>query len=142
TGKTTPPNPAAVLHTGYGRLTASGKVLLFLEHVAKDTDRVRLCRLPDLKEIGTHPGPLTTADDAGKLGLVSWPLVKPEDGIALFRVGEQRPVVRFNSGRAPGGNAYGLSPDGRFVYWGRRDGTVCVADVTTCFEQLAPFATR
>jgi hypothetical protein len=83
-----------------------------------------------------------TTDDAGKLGVASWPYLTPENGIALYRVGEQRPVVRFDKGSPPNSNALGLSPDGRFVYWGRRDGTVCVGDVAKCVEQLAPFSSR
>ena len=59
--------------------------------------------------------------------------------MALYRVGEVPPIVTFDFGRPPVENACGISSDGLFIYWGRRDGTVCVADVNKCLERILPF---
>ncbi|MBX9582734.1 MAG: hypothetical protein K2X87_20710 [Gemmataceae bacterium] len=104
--------------------------------------RIHFFRLPDLKRLGVHPRSLGWSDAEGKLGVLADANVPADNGVALYRVGEDRPVVTFDAGRPPVGHAYRISPDGRFVYWGRRDGTVCVADVNRCLEQLTPFGRR
>ena len=60
-------------------------------------------------------------------------------GRSLYRVGEASPLVTFDEGRPATENSGSLSPDGRYCYWGRTDGTVLVADVNRCLEQITPF---
>jgi hypothetical protein len=95
-----------------------------------------------LKRLGVHSEKLTRIDDAGKLGLIPGPPMDPHYGLALHRIEKDRPIVTFDIGRPPAVNACGLSGDGRFAVWGRRDGTVCVADVNRCLEQLTAFGKR
>ncbi len=130
-----PPNPSG------GQLSDSGLVMTVTGAVDGKA-KTHVYRLPDLKKLGVQLGSLYWIDDAAKLGVTTALNSHSETGVALHRVGEEQPVVTFDIGRSPGGNAYGISPDGRFVYWGRRDGTVCVADVNKCLEQLAPFGPK
>lgn len=116
-------------------VSASGGVLTATEAV-NDGFRSHLYRLPDLTRLGVHSGPDLRADDAGKLAAAL------ADGVSLTRVGETRPLVTLDPGRPPVSGSIVLGADGKFVAWGRRDGTVCVADVNKCLEQLAPFGKR
>ncbi len=125
------------------RLTDSGRVAFVGERLPGGEERTHVVRLADQKRIATHPFQLNHVDDAGKLGLLSLPLTpdRPWDnGVALYRVGDERPLVTFDLGRPPVGHR--ISGDGKYVTWGRRDGTVCVADVNRCLEQLADFGKR
>ena len=123
----------------YGRLSATGTAMSAL-NIVDDKPKYHVYGLPEFKQLGTGSGDLERIDDVGKLGLSSAGQDRPAEwGVALVRAGETVPVVTFDSGRAPTGHAFGISKDGQFVYWGRRDGTVCVADVNKCLEQLTPF---
>jgi hypothetical protein len=142
TGKRIPLDPSKLPpKTGFGQLTDSGSLLTLAQSIG-DTTRRLLFRLPDLKRLGVHSGKLTRTDDAGKLGLIPGTTMDPHYGLALHNIAKDQPLVTFDIGRPPGGNALGLSGDGRFVFWGRRDGTVCVADVNRCLEQLTAFGKR
>jgi serine/threonine protein kinase/WD40 repeat protein len=124
-------------------LSDSGRVVWATERLTANTVRTHAVRLADQKRVATHPDVLNQVDDAGKLGLLSLPLVptRPWDnGVALYRVGDDRPLVTFDLGRPP--VRHRISGDGEVVSWGRRDGTVCVADVNKCLETLAEFGKR
>ncbi len=142
TGKAIPLDPA-VLPPNYrdGVLTATGKTIALDEPIA-DQVRSQVFRLPGLQRLAVHSAMdrciLRRIDDEGKLGLASGERA-PDGGVALYRVGEARPLVTFDTGSPPIGNAFGISPDGLIVYWGRRDGTVCVADLNRCIAGLNPF---
>jgi WD40 repeat protein len=99
---------------------------------------------PDVKVAATHPGPLERPDETVRLGVYKTHHDPATTGVALYEVGKGRPRVTFDVGAPPiaGVWSHALSPDGRFVYWGRRDGTVCVADLNRCLEQLSPFLAR
>jgi len=140
TGKPIPLDPAALPpNYQYGHMTDTGKALILDEPIG-DTGRSQVVRLPDLKRLGTQPvmhrRGIGRTDDAGKLGLT--PSGLSPVGLTLYRIGDGNPIVTLDFGRPPP-NPYGISPDGRFIYWGRRDGTVCVADVNNCMERLLPF---
>jgi serine/threonine protein kinase/WD40 repeat protein len=124
-----------------GVVTITGATMRIKEIVG-DTVRNNLFRLPALTPLGVHDHELKWIDDAGKLGVNSNPRARSDNGISLYRIGEDRPVVTFDVGRPPNQNSYAISADGRFVYWGRKDGTVCVADVNKCIEQLDEFGKR
>ena len=118
-------------------VSESGEVLTLAEIAGHGTDTYRF-RLPGLTPLGHDPQSLETIDDANKLGANSGPA--PSQGVALYRVGDDRPLVVFDAGLPPLGRQRDApSPDGRFIIWGRRDGTVCVADVNKCMEDLGPF---
>lgn len=142
TGKPIPLDRAGVPTAVAGTLSRTGRVLILNEPV-EPVYRHHLFRLPDFRPLGVHvSNALNYTDDSGQLGL-AWEFESPATtGVALYRIGEGRPVVTFDAGRPPAGPSMIMSADGRFVCWGRRDGTVCVADVNRCLEQLAPFGKR
>ncbi len=97
------------------------------------------CRLADrATEELPHPGLVAhTLDDAGELFVTE--SVDPEVtfGVMLWRVGGTVPLVTFDLGeRATTSRPNMLTGDGRFVYWGRGDGAVLVADVDRCLAAL------
>jgi len=120
-----------------GSLTDSGTVLTLIENVDRESHHHRY-RLPDLTPLGRDPQRFTQIDDAGKLGLHA-PRTS-EEGVSLYRVGEEEAILAFDVGHQRYYlNSMRLSPDSRFIIWGRRDGTVCVADINKCLEALKPF---
>jgi hypothetical protein len=121
---------------------------MVVDDAGGDDAQMYLLRLPEQTRVAVHPGQLHRVDDAGKLGVTTLlygvpPLSRtPVHGIMLMRVGEPLPLVTFDPGRFPPWNSYGISPDGHLIYWGRHDGTVCLADVDRCLEHLLPFGRR
>ena len=126
---------------GFGRLSGTG-ALLALDEEFGNKARQQLFRFPNAKRIGVTARLFEQIDDAGKLGVLGSPGHPTDDGIAVYRVGDDRPLVTFDLGRSPTANSVAISPDGHFVSWGRHDGTVCVADVNKCLEKLSPFGER
>jgi hypothetical protein len=61
-------------------------------------------------------------------------------GLRLFEPGQTEPTVVFDLGNEPqGGTEEQVSADGRWVHWGRQDGTVLVADIDRCLKALEKY---
>jgi len=141
TGTPVPIEPARAGGSDFGWLSPNGKVLTI--HEAGNEENTVVLGLADRKPLGVqHRGILSRTDESGRLGISSQVDHPSDDGVALYRIGEARPLVTFDRRRPPITNCYDISPDGRFILWGRWDGTVCVADVNMCMEQLAKFGKR
>jgi hypothetical protein len=117
-----------------GYLSERGSTLV-VSVVDKPT-RASLYGLPDLKRIGEHGFGLDV-DEKGAIGVEV-----NGRGISLYQVGNVQPLATFDLGRPPSDVDRRITGDGRYVGWGRMDGTVCVADVNRCLEQLTPFPRR
>ena len=124
-----------------GFVTDDGKLLAI---TGGDADGALVC-LYDLPAMTLHSqrrdDAIASLDDASTLG-TRLTTVGFRDGLGLFRGGEKRPALAFDLGRIPTTNGRQLTGDGRFCVWGRTDGTVCVADINRCLEQLAAFPER
>jgi WD40 repeat protein len=103
-----------------------------------DADAGRLLQLLDApRGLLAAPPALARIDNAGEFG----PIPASDDGVTPYRVGEERPLANLRSW-PPSRPCLRSQLYGRFVYWGRRDGTVWVADFNRCLEKLAPFGNR
>lgn len=136
-----PPNMPFARVSG-GLISEGGK---FLAIQGSDASGSLTCiyRLPEMTlQCTERASNITGIDDTGTLVARS-----VTDGsrseFGLFRIGEKRPILSFDIGRMPGGDPHrSLTGDGRFCIWGRSDGTVCVADIDRCLEELAEFPER
>lgn len=138
TGKPLPLDLPACLDPGGCWLSPSGRVLVGRQTVGDRVDTV-IIGLTTGQRHGPHPRPVHRTDDLARLGVISNLADPLDNGVSVYRVGETRPLVTFDVRRPPRHNSCGLSGDGRLVFWGRADGTVCVGDVSRCLEQIAEF---
>ena len=98
--------------------------------------RAETYALPGMTPTGEYPHPPTNygePDDAHRL-LVVFGEFDGRPGSALFRLGETRPFCVLDLGQESLGG--GITADGRYGFWGRRDGSVAVADVVPLDRQL------
>ncbi|HYH67272.1 MAG TPA: hypothetical protein VD866_21425, partial [Urbifossiella sp.] len=134
--------PPGVALTGGPRLSVDGTRLFVEGSVGGGPVGLLQFRFPEMTLLRADPViPSWTllTDDAGTTGVTPH---GPEDrqGLFVMRLGELRPVAVLDPGFAPLG--FRLSPDGRYVSWGREDGSVRVADVPRARERLAALAGR
>lgn len=118
-------------------VTGDGRLLLVQGHAGKQYASC-VYTLPEMSLRASHRGDeISAIDDAGKLGVTTHN--EGTRGLNLYRIGEERSLVTFDIGRQLSSAWHHISRDGQHAHWGRFDGTVCVADVNRCLQQVAPF---
>jgi hypothetical protein len=137
------PLPTKSLRQESGAIVTHNEKLLFMFGIDEDGAVIRSYRMPEMTLQSTQRGDgYASMDDDGTIGTR---LVQNgfRDGLSLFHIGEKRPVLTFDVGHLPSSvGIRQLTSDGRYCAWGRSDGTVCVADVNRCVEQLTDFPIR
>lgn len=105
-----------------------------------ESDQERTCvyRLPHMERVRSGAdGPLAASDNG--LNYTADLATDPRRpiGLALARVGERQPLVTLDLGQRVQAGPPGLmTGDGKYLCWGRTDGTVLVADVSRCLAAL------
>jgi hypothetical protein len=141
TGKLLPLPDAAPKDRVSGRVNGPGTRLLVYQDVG-NRGAAYVYRLPELTLQAVRTEDLAEVDATGSVGLTTGG-DHSAHYLTLVQVEDGHPLVRLNLGRTDGpGLKRAMTADGRYVFCGRADGTVCVADVNRCLEQLAPFVGR
>lgn len=99
--------------------------------------RYALFELPTGRHFGDHPLVGRELDDGGSR-IADCRM----DGLAIIPVGAEEPILRLDYGTTPHNFRSPFSSGGRFISWGRSDGTVCVADWEACRDRLGSYGVR
>jgi serine/threonine protein kinase/WD40 repeat protein len=138
------PNGESLVFEGAGFLTDSGRHIRFQGSEAEpERKTTRIIRTADWQDDKPEPAwgaDRTVSDDEQRYALDRGGPEPETLGMRLFRTGRRDPLVTFDYGhRASTIHPHGLTADGRFLHWGRTDGSVRIADVNRCLAALAPF---
>lgn len=125
-----PPRPTGGIHLV--KSSSDGTEVVFKTTV-DGAERLVVWEVGD-GEVRVRP---PSADNGHAAGLVSFP-VGPH-GLSFTEPGQSEPTLFDLGNEATSSSGDAITPDGRLVHWGRRDGTVLVADVERCRKALEKF---
>jgi WD40 repeat protein len=129
-------------NSAYGSMAfdETGKWAAVMLANASDAGNTKLIELPGgalTKSISNPPYCLTTASDlyAAPKQQQDYRYIEGLLGLTLFQTGSDHPLITFDLDVQSPGDAI-FSADGSLLAWGRRDGTLCIANLPEVKERL------